>query len=429
MFTRLTGLLCISILFSCKQQPQQPIVEPAVIDSILLNYTLSPSLKANEGNLSFWKKRMDSLPDYFVNGPEYAAALISDFHVHGDLDNLFTADSLYQLINTANKGKEPAILRTMAGLAMLQHQFSKTDSILKKAIAIDGNSFPNTFLDFDVSFESGRYGEAKKLLAALQAGNEYGYLFRRAKFEHYHGSLDSAIACMERAADKAGNNIYLRQAALSNAADLYIHQGNLKRAYDLYRESLKEDPADLHSITGLGWIALQHDNNDSLAETIFTFVRGHTQSPDILLRLAQLEEARGNIDLQKEYATAFANKVSDLRFERMYSKYLVDLYTGTLHNPAKAVELSFHEINNRLTPQTSAWYAWSLFCNNEKEKAWQVYEGYVSGRPLEGLELYYMGKMMQGYGKHSLAKQFFKAAWKNRYDLSVARQKELEATL
>jgi hypothetical protein len=40
-----------------------------------------------------------------------------------------------------------------------------------------------------------------------------------------------------------------------------------------------------------------------------------------------------------------------------------------------------------------------------------------------------MGRMMEGLNKGYNARQFFKAAYKNRYDLSLAKQKDLEKIL
>ena len=100
-----------------------------------------------------------------------------------------------------------------------------------------------------------------------------------------------------------------------------------------------------------------------------------------------------------------------------------------MNEPGKAVILAEQEINNRPATQVFAWYAWSLFCNNEKEKAYNIFKGYVSGKPLEGLELYYMGKLMKGLDKGYNAQQFFKAAYKNRYDLSPAQIKDLQENL
>ena len=111
----------------------------------------------------------------------------------------------------------------------------------------------------------------------------------------------------------------------------------------------------------------------------------------------------------------------------MYNKYLIELYTGILHTPEKAEQISADELHNRATPQTYAWYAWSLFANHKKENAYKIYQQHISGKPLEGLELYWMGKLMSGLGKGYNAKEYFKAAWENRFDLSPDMMKDLES--
>ena len=110
----------------------------------------------------------------------------------------------------------------------------------------------------------------------------------------------------------------------------------------------------------------------------------------------------------------------------MYNKYLIEVYTGILHQPATAEAIAERELTNRSTPQTNAWYVWTLFNNNKKDKATEIYGKAVSGKPLEGLELYYMGQMMRGSKKEYNAKSFLEASYKNRYDLSPAKIKELE---
>ena len=419
------ALFILALISACRHS-DKAIVKAAYIDSLITHYSPSTLSKTNNSDIRFWKKRMDSLPDNFVNGPQYASALSLRFHLYADIHDLRKADSLMKRSNEANKEKEPGIFRSLASFAMLQHQFIESDSFLQKAIRIEGLSLPNAFTGFDIAFERGDYRKANTLLSALSKGNSYGYLFRRSKYQHYDGSLDTAIACMKRAAEKANNNNYLKQAALSNAADLCIHKGLLEEAADLYLQSLSIDAADFHSMSGLGWIALTHDKNDSLAATIFRFVQQQQHSPDMLLKLEQVAEAGSDSLLQKKYAAEFAQQAGDSIYGRMYNKYLIDLYTGVLHQPAKAVALAKEETLSRPTPQVFAWYAWSLFCNNERDKAYSTFKGWVSGRPLEGLELYYMGKMMQGMNKGYNAKEFFKAAYKNRYDLSPAKQKELE---
>jgi tetratricopeptide (TPR) repeat protein len=234
---------------------------------------------------------------------------------------------------------------------------------------------------------------------------------------------------MLKAAKEAESYPYLMQVALSNAADLCIHKADLQKAYDLYKQCVKIDASDMHSILGIGWIALMHDKNDSLAEKIFSFAQHYNQAPDALLKMEQLAEEREDSTMQKKYGLQFSSAVCDNIFGQMYNKYLIDLYTGVLNNPAKALQLAQEEIKTRHTPQTFAWYAWCLFCNNKTDEAYKIYKATVSGKPLEGLELYYMGKMMKGINKGYDAQQFFKAAYKNRYDLSSSKVADIEKIL
>jgi len=71
-------------LSSCSKQDKQ-IVNSSFADSLITNYTASQLASVTDTNLRFWKKRMDSLPDNFVNGPEYASALSAHFHLSGEI--------------------------------------------------------------------------------------------------------------------------------------------------------------------------------------------------------------------------------------------------------------------------------------------------------------------------------------------------------
>ena len=62
----------------------------------------------------------------------------------------------------------------------------------------------------------------------------------------------------------------------------------------------------------------------------------------------------------------------------MYNKYLIDCYTGILALPEKAEALAKNEISNRATPQTYAWYAWSLAANNKTAEAYSIFKKNMS---------------------------------------------------
>ncbi|MEO6346990.1 MAG: hypothetical protein ABIO60_03685, partial [Aquaticitalea sp.] len=211
--------------------------------------------------------------------------------------------------------------------------------------------------------------------------------------------------------------------------DLYLHVGEFEKAQISYMHSIKLNNADLHSIMGLGWIALVHDKNDSLAENIFKFVETKTKSPDPLYRLILVDQFRNDEAAEIQHATQFESIVTDSIYGKMYNKYLIPLYIGCLNNPAGAEVLAKNELENRATPQTYSWYAYSLLANNKIDEANAIYKEHISGKPLEALELYYMGKLMEANKKGFNASEFYKAANENLYDLSPTIARDLESKL
>jgi hypothetical protein len=422
------SLFLILALYSCKTG-NRPIVSTAFVDSLVTYYSAAQSVKDNASDMEFWKNRISpTTPDY-SNTLKYAATLISRFHLLGDIKDLRSSDSLLQKLVTDYNGKEAGPFFSLAGHYILEHRFKDADSVFELARAIGIKKYETAATAFDINFELGRISLAKQDLSNIHIENDYGYQFRKSKMMHYLGELDSSIKAMQQAVDNAGHDETLRLAALSNVGDLYIHAGKLDNAYGCFVECIKANAADIHSLMGIGWIALIKDKNDSLAEKIFRFAAAKTKSPDPLFKLVAVAEQKGDSALQLNYAKAFEQKVRDSLYGNMYNKYLVQLYTGILNDPVKAEAIAKNELLNRSTPQTYAWYVWTLLCNNKKEEAFAVYEKYVSGKPLEGLELYWMGKLMRALNKGYNAKQFFTEANKNFYDLNPAVQVDLKKNM
>ena len=402
------------------------ITDTAFCDSLIQHYQAPATIKDNAAEIEFWGKRISPNTVGYINELQYAGALAGRFHLLGDIRDIKSADSILFSVDSAYNHKEAAPNLSLANHFMQEHRFKEAKGYFLKATAIGLKPYDYYSTSFDVNLELGNYAGAFRDLQAIKKENDYGYHFRESKWEHYNGNMETAISAMQKAIVLAGSNIILQQAALSNTADLYLHDGKLEKANELYMQSLRLNIADWHSLMGIGWIALVHDKNDSLAANIFAFVSTKTKSPDPLFKLVQVAEASNDKALQQKYAAAFEKKVTDTLYGNMYNKYLLDLYTGILNKPAAAEALAKNELNNRATPQTYAWYAYALFSNHKNEEAYAVYKQYVSGKPLEALELYWIGKMMQGMHQGFNAIGYFKSAYKNRYDLSPAKIKDLE---
>jgi hypothetical protein len=411
--------------YGCRHS-QKPIVSSDFIDSLINHYRMPLPAISNDSTLMFWKSRINpSLPG-ITSESKYAACLSYRFHLFGDIRDIRCADSVIRKLDSDFNHKESPADLTLLHYSVLQHRFKEAGRFLQAAKRTGLKKYDLLTSSFDVDFELGRYFDAANELKALKSPSDYGYFFRRSKMDHLNGLLDSSIGAMLRCADIEKSDPYLQQVALSNAADLYIHAGEPGKAAGLYVTCLKMNPADFHSLMGLGWIALVSDKNDSLAGKIFSFIQSKNKLPDPLFKLMQMAQSMQDSVLEKKYALAFVTSASETGYGNMYNKYLIELFTGILYNPVMAEDISKRELENRDTPQTRAWYAWSLFSNHKKQEAYAVFQKYVSGRPLEGLELYWMGKIMKGMSKEFNAQAYYTAAFNNKYDLSPSIFRDLE---
>ncbi|HTB24401.1 MAG TPA: hypothetical protein VK711_03480 [Puia sp.] len=424
----LPWVLALFGLMSCAHQ-KKTIVSEIYIDSLISNYRIPAFILSNDSSMQFWKNRINPALPGIVSESKYAGFLSMRYHLFGDIQDIRKADSTIKKVDFNFNHNEAQANLTLVGYSILQHRFKDADAYLEKAKLIGLKKYDLLTTSFDVDFELGRYFDAGNELKELKSASDYGYFFRLSKMDHLNGLLDSSINAMLHAAKQEESNPYLEQVALSNAADLYIHAGDLKEAADLYKKCISLNGADFHSISGLGWITLIYDKNDSLAEKIFSFVHAKNKLPDALYKLAQVAEARKDEAGQKKWAKIFASCAIDSIYGNMYNKYLIELFTGILQDPSRAEQISKRELENRSTPQTNAWYAWSLFSNNKKKEAYDQFQKNVSGKPLEALELYWMGKLMQGLNKGYNAQAFYKAANINKFDLTPAILTDLEKQL
>ncbi|MDE3253644.1 MAG: hypothetical protein KGO92_12615 [Bacteroidota bacterium] len=426
MKTLIVTLFTLSLAFTGCRETTGPLVDTRFTDSLLTHYQPSAFEKMISQDLAFWKTRLAGEPGSYTALSRYSGDLVQRFHLYGDIQDLLTADSITNLLNDINHGEDAGTWRSKAALDITRHRFKEADNFVQKALSIGSEKYTSTLMSFDTRFELGSYTLAGQALKNCAATNEYGYFFRLSKWMHLQGETDSAIYYMKQAANWSGNSSYLLQTANSNLGDLYMHEGSLAKAAVLYRDNLQKNAADYHSLLGLGKIALMNDDNPAAAERIFRFIAAKNALPDPYYFIEWVAEQKGDTALQKQYARTYVEKTQNSHYGGMYHKYQIELYTGILHNPEKALELARDEIHNRATPQTYTWLVWALHKSGKDAEAMQVYKAHVSGKPLEALELFWIGKMMRDLGKNYNAEAFFKAAYKNRFDLSPEKQKELQ---
>ena len=126
----LIGLTFIFFFNSCKNN-QQPIVSVQFIDSLVNNYTTPPAIVTNEADLQFWKNRILPNTVDYTNTVRYAAAVISRFHLSGDIKDVKSSDSLLKKLAKDYNGKEAGPYFSLVAHYILEHRFKEADSLLE----------------------------------------------------------------------------------------------------------------------------------------------------------------------------------------------------------------------------------------------------------------------------------------------------------
>lgn len=413
------------VTFQCCQN-NQSIVEKSFVDSLQSVYTPDSLLASNERNRIFWCNRINPNNQGNINELQYASTLINRFKLQGDIQDLDSAIAIMKKVDTTFAHTLSGPLLSLVSASIMHHRFSEADSFYLKACKIGIKDYQRAALGFDVIFELGYYGQAAIYLKSMSGVKDYNYFFRRSKMDHLNGNTDSAFSAMQQAVSLAGKRPILQNLAWSMLGDLQVHQGDLQDASKSLKKAIRVNPGDIHSILQLGWIALMQNKDTTIANKLFQIAINRNQLPDPYYKLYQMAQWEHNSTKAKKYAQQFEQKATMQAYESMYSKYLIELYATILNQPQKAEEMSLAELKNRTTPQTYAWYAYSLLCNHQKEKAYQIFQQYVAGKPIEGIELYYVGKVLKSVNHGLDAKNCFDAAMQNKYDLSPYMIEDME---
>lgn len=417
-------ILLLLALTSCRHK--EPLVTAAFIDSLYRADTPDSLIASNERNIDFWQSRIRKQPAGNINEAKYAAGLIERFKLKGNINDLYVADSILKEVDAVFGHKLSGPLLGLVSLSIMRHRFAQADTFLYKARGLGIRAYENNNLGFDVSFELGRYAQSAYHLKNLAAVKDFNYFFRRSKYDHLTGNTDSAFSAMRQALPLAAKNPSLLHLAWSMLGDLDLHRGNAEASASALQQALRTNPADMHAMLNLGWLSLMRDHDTLAAGKLFRLVIMRNHLPDPYYKLYQMAQWQHDTVQTVTFARKFAALACDPQYGSMYSKYLIELYAGILHQPGRAEQLAYAELSNRATPQTYTWYAYSLLRNNKAERAYQVFKQQIEGKPVEGIDLYYAGKILKSIGHGLDADKCFDAALQSRYDLSPFMVEDIE---
>ncbi len=415
-FMALSGLI-----LSCQKAP---IVDIEEIRPYLSATPHEIKLKEKKEQFDFWNKKLAEQTDNAIYQRKLAALKAQYFKQSGDISALQSSDSLLLQLHERFP-HDVGLLQALTANAISQHAFAAADRYIDKALALGEKRYSSSLMKIDVLLEKGQLFEAQILLKRLGSKSSFDYKIRTVKAQDQAGELDKAVQYMEAALASARSSALptIINWSLSNLGDMYGHQGKIEKAYATYLEALTYNPADLHSLKGIAWIAFSQDKNPKLSEQILKHLQSIQPIPDYDLLLAELATYQNQLDKAKAYEQAFIVKASHPKYGNMYKRVL-----ATLQAP-KALALATQEIAERPHPLSYDTKAWVLLNKGEKLAALQLTEKQVIGKTEEPIALYHSALIYKENGNEQAAKALLIEAKAASFELGPVISNEIKKQL
>ncbi|MBX2875684.1 MAG: hypothetical protein KTR30_26435 [Saprospiraceae bacterium] len=426
LFFLIAGVSLIGLWY---YSPTSPIVQHEVVEQYLQVEHFSYEQSQLSEQLDFWTKRLESQPSHSVYQQKLASLQAQYFRLSGEVRYLRLSDSLF--LDLAKRFPNTVThWQSLAQNAITGHEFAKADYYANQAFAIGEKRYQSSLIKVDILLERGHRYEALGLLNGL--GNQYSfeYLTRQVKLQDELGQLDEAIHWMEKAVNraKASGDSSLISWSLANLADMYGHQGKIQRSYTTFLQSLQFNPAELHALKGIAWIAFSHDKAPSLAKEIIEFLQSLKDIPANDLLLADIATYQQEFQQAEAYKKRFLDRAKQEVYGFLYTRPIaqLELDKGKLQENDVRTEA---EIEQRAHPVSYALRAQYLHKLGAKEAAIQLLEEKVLGQTEEPEALYLAGMICRDSGHIKKAKTLLKAAHAAAFELGPIVETEIKEAL
>jgi hypothetical protein len=384
------------------------------------NNTAGGGLTYIDGELTFWKKRLQKNPDDMASQLKIAGLYTRRYHYSGNIDELKKSDSLYQAANILQSKTGSGVYRSLANNCITQHRFKQAQLYIDSALAMGDDKILSLQQQFDVALELGDMALAKGILYKTGGKNDIAHLIRKAKYsDHAAGNLNEAITTMEMALSKIIelDNKEMYCWAKTNLGDMYSHANMFTKAYNCYTDVLKKDSHYYHAMKGIAWLAFSHDKDIQAAKKILQWLQQNHPVPDYELMLAQIAAYENNIAAEKKYMDTFIAEVSRTEYGDMYNKYLFYLYCDKLNNLEKAMQIAITEVNNRPTGESYNLLCWVYYKKGDMAKAMQIAKQQVENKCFEPDAIYHLGVIYKAAGESAKAYEYLKDAANSSVEL------------
>ena len=409
---------------------QKPIANPTDYAAYLNAGHLENAEKTITEHILFWENKLREQPENFVYQSKLASQYSAWFKLTDDVQKLHQSDSILQLVNERYPNRV-GTLQAMASNAVTRHAFAEAEELMRQALAVGEQKHASSLLLTDVLMERGNFNAAALLLRDLDSRNQFDYLIREMKMLDQTGNLPEAIKRMEKAealARTSGSKDILNWA-LSNLADMYGHDGRIQKSYDIYLEALANNPADLHSLKGIAWVAFSHDHNTTEARRILGFLQAIHPVPDYDLLLSDIATFENKPEEAMAYRQSFIQKASNPAYGNMYKAYLCNLKASKMGQADEALTIAEHEVSERPHPMSYGLLAWAEFQKGDKATALDIIQKHVMNQTQEPKALYHTGVILAGNGHKKEAKQYLEEALDASFELGPVAAMEIREGL
>ncbi len=387
-------LLGVVGLTSC-QPRQEKIVNPSDYEIFFSTVSAKSTLGSLNEALIFWENKLNKNPKDYTACEKLAGLHSRMFRLNGKVDELYTSDSLLNIVLKQSGPKHAGTFQSLAANCVARHEFWKAKSYIQQAVSNGENKASSLYLLADVQIELGNVDSADHILSGFKNKNNFAWLIRKAKIHDHHGHLDSAILLMERALDLNKSNEDLYVWALTNLSDMYGHAGRIRDAYNGYLEALRKRPDDDYAMKGIAWIAFSHDKNTGEATRILIQLLNRKQVPDYYLTLAEISDYNGDTLAHKRYTEMFVASTASVRFGNMYNRHLALLCSDELNSPTVSLKRAKEEIAIRPTPESYDLLAWAHYQCGNLDDAVNIVEELVLNKSFEPEALYHSGVILR----------------------------------
>jgi tetratricopeptide (TPR) repeat protein len=206
---------------------------------------------------------------------------------------------------------------------------------------------------------------------------------------------------------------------------MYGHDGQIRKSYQTYLRALENDPADMHALKGIAWIAFSHDQNTEEAKRILQFLQTVHPIPDYELLLAEIAAFENDSVAQKDHEAKFLSRAGLPMYGNMYKKYICELQSSS----PESIDIARAEIQERPHPLSYDLLAWTSFQNGETKQALDLVETHVLNQTEEPTALLHSGLILKANGQQQKARKYLLAALESEFELGPVAADEIRTQL